>query len=295
MFNAISARGWYLYGALALAALGGCEKQVVAPSKQVERTQTNQVTEPAASAKPSRGAPTEAELSQAEQGAALVRGLNIVTRTFETLPDHSPSGLHCSSCHLEGGTKALAGPWLGIAAKYPVYRARSGKVDTLEERINGCFERSMNGRALDPNGPDMAAIVSYIHYISRDVPAGETPGRGFAKLTRPAALDRERGQALYGQKCSACHAPNGAGLSPGDVYAFPPLAGARAFNIGAGMARLNTAAAFIQANMPLGQGGTLSAQDAYDLADYVIHLERPEFARKAEDWPRGDKPEDARY
>ena len=76
---------------------------------------------------------------------------------------------------------------------------------------------------------------------------------------------------------------------------FPPLWGPRSFNIGAGMARLNTAAAFVKQNMPLGQGNTLSDQEAYDVALYFTKQPRPDFARKDKDWPKGDKPKDARY
>ena len=61
------------------------------------------------------------------------------------------------------------------------------------------------------------------------------------------------------------------------------------------MARLNTAAAFAKANMPLGQGGSLSDQDAFDVAAFFIRQPRPDFGRKSEDWPKGGKPEDARY
>jgi thiosulfate dehydrogenase len=240
-------------------------------------------------------APTEAELPQDPSGAAVRRGLQIVTKTHETLPDHTPSGLHCTSCHLEGGTKAYASPWLGVVPKYPVYRARSGKVDSIEERINDCFERSLNGKPLDPASPDMAAIVAYMRFISRDVPAGETPGRGFARLQPTAAPDRAHGEQLYKERCSACHGADAQGQSPEGLYLFPALAGGRSFNLGAGMARLNTAAAFIRSNMPLGQGGTLTEQEAYDVADYVIHLDRPDFADGIHDWPKGDKPSDARY
>lgn len=239
--------------------------------------------------------PTDAELPQDPSGAAVRRGLQIVTRTYETLPDHTPSGLHCTSCHLEGGTKANASPWLGIESQYPAYRARSGKVDSIEDRINDCFERSLNGKPLDPTSSDMAAIIAYMRFISRDVPPGATPGRGFARIQPEAAPDRARGELLYKQQCSACHGTDGQGQSPAGQYVFPALAGARSFNLGAGMARLNTAAAFIHANMPLGQGGTLTVQQAYDVADYVIRLERPGFERATHDWPKGDKPSDARY
>ena len=56
------------------------------------------------------------------------------------------------------------------------------------------------------------------------------------------------------------------------------------------MARLNNAAGFIKANMPLGVGGSLDDQAAFDTAAYVIKQPRPDFARKHADWPP-----DARY
>jgi thiosulfate dehydrogenase len=76
---------------------------------------------------------------------------------------------------------------------------------------------------------------------------------------------------------------------------FPALWGPRSFNIGAGMARLNTAAAFIKSSMPLGQGGSLTNQEAYDIAAYFTQQPRPDFKKKSQDWPKGDKPPDARY
>jgi thiosulfate dehydrogenase len=39
-------------------------------------------------------------------------------------------------------------PLTGVWGQFPQYRAREGAVVTLEDRINGCMERSMNGRAL---------------------------------------------------------------------------------------------------------------------------------------------------
>ena len=284
---------WVLASAVfAVLAAGGCNSshETVKPASPAVAPAT-----PAPTAEQRYRAPTEAELPQDASGAAVRRGQQIVTRTYETLPDHTPSGLHCTSCHLEGGTKANASPWLGIESKYPAYRARSGKVDSIEDRINDCFERSLNGKPLDPNSSDMAAVVAYMRFISRDVPAGETPGRGFARIQPEEAPNRARGELLYKQQCSACHGTDAHGQSPAGLYVFPALAGARAFNLGAGMARLNTAAAFIRANMPLGQGGTLTVQQAYDVADYVIHLDRPDFAQAMHDWPKGDKPSDARY
>lgn len=229
-------------------------------------------------------------------GDAVRRGKAIVEHTYEELPAQVGNGLHCTSCHLAGGTVANAGPWVGLPGIFPEYRARSGRVDTLANRINDCFERSLNGKALDPAGEDMAAIQAYMSFISRGVDSGATlPGRGFKRIEPPPAPDRAHGEAVYAAKCTACHGPDGAGRTQDGAYAFPPLWGERSYNLGAGMARLDTAAAFIRWNMPLGSGGTLTDQEAYDVADFMIHQPRPDFARKAQDWPRGGKPRDARY
>lgn len=241
------------------------------------------------------GPPDLAAAPEGPEGDAIRRGYEIVSRTHEVLPEHARNGLHCTSCHLEGGTKPGAAPWIGLLAVFPEYRARSGKEDTIQDRINDCFERSMNGVALDPGSDDMAAIVAYMAFISEGVPAGETPGRGFVRIEPPPVPDREAGEALYALHCAACHGEDGRGRTHEGAYLFPPLAGPDSFNLGAGMARLDTAAAFVRANMPVGRGNTLTEQEAYSIADYFIHLARPDFPGKERDWPRGGKPRDARY
>ena len=55
--------------------------------------------------------------------------------------------------------------------------------------------------------------------------------------------------------------------------------GENSYNWGAGMASIDNAAAFIRANMPLGQGGTLSVQQAWDVATYVDSQVRPQDPR----------------
>lgn len=58
-------------------------------------------------------------------------------------------------------------------------------------------------------------------------------------------------------------------------YAFPPLWGPQAYNGGAGMHRIETAAGFIKANMPLGKPNSLTDQQAWDLAAYINSHPRP--------------------
>lgn len=241
--------------------------------------------------------PDESTIPSGPLGDAIRRGKTLVTRTKEELPENVGNGLHCTSCHLQGGTVGKAGPWVGLAGMFPEYRTRNAKVNTLEERVNDCFERSMNGKALPHGNAELNAIVAYMTWLSKDVPVGrEVEGRGFERITPAPTPNREHGKEIYAAKCAACHGQDGSGMVAADGgYQFPALWGDKSYNLGAGMARLDTAAAFVKWNMPLGQGGTLSDQDAYDVADWFIHQPRPDFERKSGDWPKGGKPKDARY
>lgn len=230
------------------------------------------------------------------EGAAF-RGREIARHTHRELPENVGSSLNCTNCHLEDATRAKAAPWVGVVDRYPRYRARSGKVDDLQDRMNGCFERSMNGVALPRDSEPMLALVAYAEWLSEDVPDGKLfEGAGIPKLADTVVGDASRGEAVFQEKCASCHQPSGEGVvTPDGTTVFPPLVGDQSFNLGAGMARLDTAAAFVKWGMPQGQGGTLTDQEAYDVALWFTTQPRPDFADKAHDWPEGGKPRDARY
>ena len=42
---------------------------------------------------------------------------------------------------------------------------RGNQIGTIEERINGCFERSMNGKMLPPESKEMTALVAYLKWL----------------------------------------------------------------------------------------------------------------------------------
>jgi len=240
--------------------------------------------------------PAESAIPATREGEQIRRGKYLSEHTVEELPENVGDGLHCTSCHLEAGTKANAAPWIGVRARYPKYRDRSGAWVTLEDRINDCFERSMNGKALAPEDAAMGAMVAYMDWLSASyAPGMKVEGQGIPRLVMDRNPDLERGKTLYEQKCSACHGVSGEGLAPNGTYAFPALWGDKSYNIGAGMARLYTAAGFIKHNMPLGAGGTLSDDEAYDIAGYFAFQPRPDFPGKSKDWPKGKRPQDARY
>ncbi len=223
-------------------------------------------------------------------GESARRGLAILEATRDSLPNHIGNDLRCTSCHLDQGTRPNAMPWTGIQARFPQYNTRAAAVFRIEERINGCIERSMNGTALPLDDPAMRDMVAYFAVLSRGVAIGDAvPGQGVPKPAM-AVGDTSHGATVWLEQCARCHAPDGSGSELG-----PPVWGDRSYNIGAGMARLRTAAGFIKHNMPFDMPGTLSDADALDVAAYVVSRPRPDFSRKAADWPKGDPPLDVAY
>jgi thiosulfate dehydrogenase len=184
--------------------------------------------------------PAESTIPAGPLGEAIKLGQKVVTDTQSQAKAYVGNGLNCSSCHLNGGTVAGAAPFVGLWGVFPEYRSRSASVNALQARINDCFERSMNGKALPEESPEMIGVLSYVWWLSQGVPTGmDSAGRGFKKILAPATPDKARGKSIYAQKCASCHAADGAGLNkPDGSYMFPALWGPKAFNIGAGMARL---------------------------------------------------------
>jgi thiosulfate dehydrogenase len=219
---------------------------------------------------------------------------------------YSGNNLSCQSCHLQSGTQSFAIPMVGIYGLFPLYIARENEVRTLEERIEGCMERSMNGRVLPLGGKEMKALVAYVQFLSTGVPVGKSPeGRGSPSLPLLArAADPNRGALVYRANCAVCHQADGQGKrngAPGDAkgYAYPPLWGPDSFNDGAGMHRLIASASFIRANMPFGthyDAPALSVEDAWDVAAYVNSQTRPHRDHLDTDYPdRSRKPVDAPF
>ena len=240
-----------------------------------------------------------------ENADLIVYGGRLLNDTKRLLPNNVGASMNCNSCHIANGKEQKGAPYINSYNSYPKKMPRAGKMVDLEMRINGCFQRSMNGKPLDVNSKEMKAMVAYMAWLSEGLPkkANIQMDAG-GKIDESLVPNPERGKLLYSQQCATCHGDNGQGLKDarGDNV-FPPLWGDESFNIGAGMARTYKAAAFIRDNMPMsvqkdgawGQGGVLSDQDAVDIAEYFTHQPRPDFAGKVKDWPEGKKPKDARY
>lgn len=217
-------------------------------------------------------------------GAAVKRGEALFTDTQHAAAAFVGNGLNCSNCHIDAGRHPNSAPLWAAWVSYPAYRKKNDHVNSMEERLRGCFTYSMNaqasptGHAPEPGDPLLTDLQAYMYWLAKGAPTGEKmPGRGYPKLAAPPQpYSPERGAKVYAANCAICHGDDGQGTKLADgSYAFPPLWGQDSFNWGAGMHRVNTAAGFIKANMPLGKPDSLSLQDAWDVAAFINHQERP--------------------
>src|SRR5207245_8837221 len=101
------------------------------------------------------------------------------------------------------------------------------------------FRRARRGTAPGPGSADMRDIVAYPAVRSRGAAVAPPPAGPSARLQKwaPFTGDTAAGARVYAGVCAKCHGPDGQGTP-----VAPPLWGAGAYNIGAGMTRVRTAA-----------------------------------------------------
>jgi thiosulfate dehydrogenase len=260
---------------------------------------------------------TYAHIPQPEEIAAqqIAYGRDLISKTSSLIGPDAPdpamrfsgNGLECASCHLNAGTQAFGLSLASAARTFPKYIGRENETRTLAQRIDGCMERSMNGRSLPAGGREMTAMLAYLTSLAPPAPQ-PVKEESLAPLPLPArAADTEHGHQVFATVCAACHGADGLGQrngaadarATGQRYQVPPLWGPESYNDGAGMARTVTAARFVHANMPAGttwQTPVLAADDAYDVMAFVNSQPRPHRENLEADYPnRLKKPADAAY
>jgi thiosulfate dehydrogenase len=231
-----------------------------------------------AHAAPQTAAYDSAALPSGALGREIAYGREIIMQTRRVLPGDVRANMDCAACHIGGGTQARGGSFIGTFAAFPQWNGRARRVITLQDRLAECFLYSMNGRPPAYASREMTALVAYIAWLSRGAPTGRAvpSSQRFAIALPDGRPDRSRGKVLYAHSCAACHGANGAGGG-----AFAPLWGPASFNDGAGMAHVDRMTGFVYYNMPKNAPGSLSRQDAYDVAGFVLSHERPAFRRNA--------------
>jgi thiosulfate dehydrogenase len=252
-------------------------------------------------------APDTVGIKTESNAAQILYGRQLIANTSYYLGPHGKvgrisNGMNCQNCHLDAGTRPFGNNYSAVASTYPKFRERSGGIESIYKRVNDCFERSLNGKALDTLSREMQAIVSYIKWLGKEVPRGEKPsGAGLSELKfMDRAADPEKGKITYMLKCKSCHTETGEGKlnEDGKTYQYPPLWGEHSYNNGAGLYRLTRFAGYIKSNMPQGatfENPQLTDEEAWDIAAFVNSQPRPK-KDLTKDWPKiAGKPVDHPY
>jgi len=234
------------------------------------------------------------EYPQGKLGEVIKLGEDIVNHT-DTNPlskSYVQSRLQCSNCHRKGkdgraGTITTIGTFVGTSTSFPAYSKRYKDVISLQNRIDGCFARCMNGTKSVVNTKVGIAVESYITWLSTGMPvkmsskAPRTPlkikmwsknRKKFISLFKKATHHNYiNGKELYRKKCASCHGNDGQGRG----Y-FPPLWGEKSYTADGSMAKLPNAATWIQDNMPL-NNAHLNDQQTADITLYINAQHRPSY------------------
>ncbi|MRV76282.1 sulfur oxidation c-type cytochrome SoxA [Duganella sp. FT92W] len=106
----------------------------------------------------------------------------------------------CMSCHGDAKTAMR-----GVAARYPAYDSKAGKVITLAQRIELCRQGAQQAPPLAPESDDLLSLEAYVGMQSRGMPLAPPQD----EQTRAAA---ERGRLRWQQRigqlnlsCAQCH------------------------------------------------------------------------------------------
>jgi thiosulfate dehydrogenase len=118
-------------------------------------------------------APSAEEIAGLGNAESVMLGRRILNETARLLPDNVGNDLNCNSCHMAEGKRPFGNHYFNTGGgAYPRYMPRPGKVIGLTERINGCLQRSMNGKPLPKDAPQMRAMLDYMAWLSSPVPEG---------------------------------------------------------------------------------------------------------------------------
>jgi len=109
----------------------------------------------------------------------------------------------CADCHGQGevGMK-------GVGARYPAFYKPSGKLISLEQRINLCRTENQKAEAWDWGAGELIAMTTYVRYQSRGMPVNvsiDGPARPFFEKGKEYFFKR-RGQ--INMSCDQCHSQN---------------------------------------------------------------------------------------
>ena len=219
-----------------------------------------------------------AALPSGELGDSIKLGRDIVMNTQQTMPGYVRAKLECASCHVEGGTVAKGGSFIGTASYFPQCNPRANRVITLQDRLAECFPLQHERPAAGYASKEMVAMVCVHRVAFARNAAALDPARA-NRFIEPLPSARRTSRAARRStrsKCATAIRP----AAPASPVRFRRC-GARVVQhrrrYGAHRSDDRVRVATIcRKNAP----GSLSLQDAYDVSAYVLSHDRPAFAGK---------------
>jgi thiosulfate dehydrogenase len=151
-----------------------------------------------------------------------------------------------------------------------------------------------------PASKEVLAIAAYLTWLAKGWEIGKNPTwRGQNAIAQSALipvdkLDPRKGEALFEERCITCHGRDGQGVAVGDEKPGP-LWGPDSWNDGAGAARVYTLAGIIRYAMPYLDPGSLTDEQAQQLAAFIDSQPRPSYPFKAQDYLTEKLPPDSVY
>ncbi len=258
---------------------------------------------------------TDKSLDDSRLSKDIRWGFKLFTNTPVEAKQFAPGKMACANCHLNAGQRERSLPLVAVAAMFPEYNRRSGRLYSLNDRIVDCFWRSENATGVlneddaptvaarilpSPTSKEVLAISAYLTWLARGATVGKNPAwRGqnaidSKALVPVAKLDRQQGEAIFTERCASCHGLDGQGVMVGDKKPGP-LWGPDSWNDGAGAARVYTLAGIIRYAMPYLAPGSLSDEEAQQVAAFINAKPRPAFPYKPQDYLTEKLPGDAVY
>jgi len=286
---------------LAAVSFAGCSRAQTPPNPLIPAT-TTMVTAWQIPLDPLKG-PLAGDAKLTDQ---IKWGYRIFVDTPREAPRFTGGKVACANCHLNAGQRERALPVVGVAGMFPEYNNRAARLISLADRVVDCFMRSENatGRGEEdlpsPTSKEVLAVNAYLSWLARGYAVGTNPswrGRNAIaadKLSPVGSIDLRAGENLYAERCVSCHGADGQGVQIGDKKAGP-LWGPDSWNDGAGAARVYTLAGIIRYSMPYLNPGSLTDEEAQQVAAFINSKPRPSYPYKARDYSGSKIPADAVY
>lgn len=104
-------------------------------------------------------------IPEGEFGDKVRLGYQLFVNSQQMRDAYVGNNLNCSNCHMDAGRRANAAPLWAAYFAYPAYRKKNDKVNSFEERLQGCFTYSMNGKPPGSASKELVALSAYSYWL----------------------------------------------------------------------------------------------------------------------------------